>query len=132
MVCADIGLLYILTFVILMIDRNKPTQNGQSAMQLLEHVASLNPDLDDTQLFRACHLLSVNLPASGRIESLEEHWREIAMRLQAAADQQAAVTEELEALARTDPKHFTPDQVWVLVKAIKVLSQLLSFYTRSS
>ncbi len=91
----------------------------------------MQPELDCVELFRACHLLSVNLDHDGlHDENLEDHWREISMRLHAASDQQAAVTEELEMLATTDPKQFSPDQVWTLVKAIKVLSQLLSFYTR--
>lgn len=114
-----------------MIRKNQPA-DLQTAQNLLGQVAQLNPELDDAQLFRACHLLSVHLP-DGDVQDAQliEQWREISMRLQAASDQQAAVTEELESLATTDPKQFTPDQVWVLVKAIKVLSQLLSFYTRS-
>lgn len=107
-----------------------PAAELQTAVKLLENVARMSPELDQVQLFRACHLLSVNGDAEPTGENLETLWREISMRLQAASDQQAAVTEELEALAATDPRKFNPEQVWILVKAIKVLSQLLSFYTR--
>jgi hypothetical protein len=38
------------------------------------------------------------------------------------------MTEELETLARSDPQRFTPDQIWVLIRAIKVQSQILQLY----
>ena len=50
------------------------------------------------------------------------------LRLQAATDQHAAMTEELESLARSDPQRFTPDQIWILIRAIKVQSQILQLY----
>ncbi len=50
------------------------------------------------------------------------------LRLQAATDQHAAMTEELESLARSDPRKFSPEQIWVLIRAIKVQSQILELY----
>jgi hypothetical protein len=50
------------------------------------------------------------------------------MKLQAATDQHAAMTEELESLASGDPRQFTQDQIWVLIRAIKVQSQVLQLY----
>jgi hypothetical protein len=38
------------------------------------------------------------------------------------------MTEELESLARSDPRKFTPEQIWVLIRAIKVQSQILQLY----
>ena len=38
------------------------------------------------------------------------------------------MTQELEDLARSDPREFTPDQIWILIRAIKVQSQVLQFY----
>jgi hypothetical protein len=55
-------------------------------------------------------------------------WKEIHLRMQATADQHAAMTEELEHLARSDPKKFTSDQIWILIRAIKVQSQILQMY----
>ena len=40
----------------------------------------------------------------------------------------AAMTEELETLAQSDPHEFTPDQIWVLIRAIKVQGQILQLY----
>ena len=59
---------------------------------------------------------------------LTQTWREMGLRLQAATDQHQAMTEELENLARTDPLKFSADQIWVLIRAIKVQSQILQLY----
>ena len=40
----------------------------------------------------------------------------------------AAMTEELERLAASDPERFTQDQIWILIRAIKVQSQVLQMY----
>ena len=50
------------------------------------------------------------------------------MKLQAATDQHAAMTQELEDLANSDPEKFSRDQIWVLIRAIKVQSQVLQMY----
>ncbi len=62
-------------------------------------------------------------------EKFEKAWADIKLRLKACMDQHGAMSEEIETLACSDPKQYTPDQVWVLVRAIKVQSQLLQFYT---
>jgi hypothetical protein len=48
--------------------------------------------------------------------------------MQVATDQHEAMTEELEQLGNSDPQKFTQDQIWVLLRAIKVQSQLLEYY----
>ena len=48
--------------------------------------------------------------------------------LHAATDQHAAMTAELETLADSDPKQFDREQIWVLLRAIKVQSQILQMY----
>lgn len=55
-------------------------------------------------------------------------WREMGIRLQAATDQHAAMTEELEQIAGCDPRDFNAEQVWSLIRAIKVQSQVLQLY----
>jgi hypothetical protein len=35
-------------------------------------------------------------------------------------------------LARSDPQKFTPDQIWILIRAIKVQSQILQLYVGES
>lgn len=59
---------------------------------------------------------------------LSNAWQEMGLRLQVATDQHAAMTEELEELSQTDIKAFSAEQVWVLIRAIKVQSQILQLY----
>ena len=54
------------------------------------------------------------------------------LQFQAATDQHAAMTQELEDLACSDPREFSPDQIWILVRAIKVQSQVLRLYAGNS
>jgi hypothetical protein len=61
-------------------------------------------------------------------DTLAQAWKEVNLRMQATADQHAAMTEELENLAKSDPKKFTSDQIWILIRAIKVQSQILQLY----
>ena len=61
-------------------------------------------------------------------EQFLDAWDESSLRLQAATDQHAAVTEELETLADCDPSEFTVDQIWTLIRSIKVQNQLLTLY----
>ena len=50
------------------------------------------------------------------------------IRLQAATDQHAAMTEELERLAGSLTGKITAERVRVLLRAVRVQSQLLSLY----
>jgi len=61
-------------------------------------------------------------------DRLEQACRDAVMRHQFATDQHAAMAEELEALAASDPAKFDRDQIWILVRAIKVQSQVLQMY----
>ncbi|MBM4004673.1 MAG: hypothetical protein FJ295_15545 [Planctomycetes bacterium] len=99
--------------------------------KLAEKIEQLQPNAETRDVARLCLLLTntVTNPDCFQDESvLTNHWREIGLRIQAATDQHAAMTEELENLARSDPKRFTPDQIWVLIRAIKVQSQILQLY----
>lgn len=105
------------------------------AKKLIDQTASLDPSMDTGQLFRVCHLLCNSTEVIeghdlDNPEVLGDLWSEISLRLQAASDQHAAVTEELSSLATSDPSKFSPDQIWTLVKTIKVLNQILSLYTK--
>jgi len=98
---------------------------------LAKRIERLRPGADARDVARLCLLLS---NSAGDIELLEEDsmlataWKEMDLRLQAATDQHAAMTEELECLARSDPQKFSPDQIWILIRAIKVQSQILQLY----
>ncbi|ADB17705.1 hypothetical protein Psta_3040 [Pirellula staleyi DSM 6068] len=98
---------------------------------LAGRIERLQPGAITKDVARLCLLLA---NATGDVEQLNDDrtltaaWREMGLRLQAATDQHAAMTEELENLARTDPRKFTPEQIWVLIRAIKVQSQILQLY----
>ncbi|MCI0361272.1 MAG: hypothetical protein L0211_22550, partial [Planctomycetaceae bacterium] len=94
-------------------------------------IQRLQPEADTRDVARLCLLLSNSTDNVSRLEDdqhLTAAWREMGLRLQAATDQHAAMTEELESLAKSDPHRFTPDQIWVLIRAIKVQSQILQLY----
>lgn len=61
-------------------------------------------------------------------ERLSNAWNEMGFRLQAATDQHAAMTEELEGLASKVPEQFDVEDIWILIRAIKVQSQVLQLY----
>ncbi|MEO8498330.1 MAG: hypothetical protein ABI614_24980, partial [Planctomycetota bacterium] len=91
----------------------------------------IRPGADARDVARLCLLLS---NSASDIDQLAEDsrltsaWKEMDLRLQAATDQHAAMTEELEDLARSDPQKFNPEQIWILIRAIKVQSQILQLY----
>ncbi|XZE35523.1 hypothetical protein SH501x_001023 [Pirellulaceae bacterium SH501] len=47
------------------------------------------------------------------------------MRLQSLLEQQAAVAEELNQLAAGAPCEFEPNQIWILIRAIKAQSRIV-------
>ena len=80
---------------------------------------------------RLCLLLANevdNLDALRERVALQEAWKKMGLQLQLATDQHAAMTQELEDLAASDPEAFSQDQIWVLIRAIKVQSQVLQMY----
>ena len=99
--------------------------------QLAYRIEQLQPQAVPRDVARLCLLLTNQV---GDIEELADDqtlgdaWRDVACRLQAAADQHAAMTEELEALASRDPSELTPEQICVLIRAIKVQNQVLQLY----
>jgi len=98
---------------------------------LAERIERFRPGADPRDVARLCLLLSnsaEDIDLLAEDARLAEAWKEMDLRLQAATDQHAAMTEELESLARSDPQRFTPDQIWVLIRAIKVQSQILQLY----
>src|SRR5688572_27285715 len=99
--------------------------------QLAQQIERLQPQAETRDVARLCLLLANttdDVTKLGDERRLTDAWREAGLKLQLATDQHAAMTEELESLARSDPKKFTPDQIWVLIRAIKVQSQILQLY----
>lgn len=99
--------------------------------ELAAQIERMQPDANPQDVARLCLLLTTAVDKVEKLsdsEVLNETWRNAGLRLQAATDQHAAMTEELESLASSDPKQFSQDQIWVLVRAIKVQSQILQMY----
>jgi hypothetical protein len=102
-----------------------------NCQSLAENIQKLQPEASTQDVARLCLLLSNNsdeLDEYTEIEKLRIAWNEVGMKLQAATDQHAAMTQELEDLASSDPEKFSRDQIWVLIRAIKVQSQVLQMY----
>ncbi len=105
-----------------------------NCQELAGRIERLQPGADTRDVARLCLLLSNSVDAVDRLadeESLSDAWKQTGLRLQAATDQHAAMTEELDNLARSDPRKFTPAQIWILIRAIKVQSQILQLYVGS-
>ena len=102
-----------------------------NCQDLASRIQRLQPEADARDVARLCLLLA---NSTGDISKLDDDqvltaaWREMSLRLQAATDQHAAMTEELESVAKSDPHRFMPDQIWVLIRAIKVQGQILQLY----
>ena len=102
--------------------------NCQKLASLIE---GLNPETPPRDVARLCLLLSNSIEDLDELSDksrLSQAWNEMGLKLQMATDQHAAMTEELEALAKSDPQSFCPEQIWILVRAIKVQSQVLQLY----
>ena len=102
--------------------------------ELAEKVSLLDPELDQKDVSRLCLMLFNSIDEKKQLENdqvMIEAWNENKIRLQAATDQHAAMADELEKLSNSDPRKFSPDQIWVLVRAIKVQSQILRLYAGS-
>jgi len=98
---------------------------------LAVRIESLQPDAIPRDIARLCLLLTNYVECIEELEDddrLSEVWQEMGIRLQAATDQHAAMTAELEDLSQSDPDSFSMDQIWVLIRAIKVQSQVLQLY----
>lgn len=102
-----------------------------NCQELAARLERLQPAAAPRDVARLCLLLNNSPEGPDALtddERLCEAWQQVALRLQLAADQHAAVLQELEQLANSDPEKFTPDQIWILVRAIKVQAQLVAMY----
>ena len=99
--------------------------------ELAAQIERIQPTATPQDVARLCLLLTTsvdNIQNLADLQRLNEAWRDAGLKLQAATDQHAAMTMELEQLASSDPQAFSQDQVWVLIRAIKVQSQILQMY----
>ena len=99
--------------------------------ELAHKIEQLQPNASPREVARLCLLLANMVEDVNELKDesqLTIAWQRVGLQLHAATDQHEAMTEELEALAASDPKKFTSDQIWILLRAIKVQSQVLQFY----
>jgi hypothetical protein len=102
-----------------------------TCQELAGRIQQLQSEASPRDVARLCLLLANfvgDITELSDEQSLCQAWREMGIRLQAATDQHAAMTEELEQIASCDPRDFSADQIWVLIRAIKVQSQVLQLY----
>ena len=102
-----------------------------TCQELAAQIERLQPEAMPRDVARLCLLLTNYVNEIDTLEDAERltrAWQDIGMRLQAATDQHAAMTEDLEQLANQTPAQFSVEQIWVLIRAIKVQSQVLQLY----
>jgi hypothetical protein len=110
---------------------NQKTQNSLSCAELAQQIERLQPNAAAQDVARLCLLLTNtvdDLESLRQPHALHDAWKRTGLTLQVATDQHAAMTEELEDLAASDPESFSRDQIWILIRAIKVQSQVLQMY----
>ena len=98
---------------------------------LANRIETMQPEADVSDVARLCLLLANAVEDVEDLQDgviLTQAWNDMGLQLQAATDQHAAMTEELESLAASDPRQFDPEQIWILIRAIKVQSQILQLY----
>jgi len=105
--------------------------NKMTCAELAQRIERMQPSASPQDVARLCLLLSNSvgeLDALRDARSLGAAWKRAGLQLQVATDQHAAMTQDLEELAASDPMSFSQDQIWVLIRAIKVQSQVLQMY----
>ncbi len=99
---------------------------------LAKNLVRLQPDLAPIDVARLCLMIlnqCENIHDLDTENELVRAWKSACFRLDAAADQHAAVADELDKMCENGPIQFSPDQLWTLLRAVKVQSQLLELYT---
>ena len=106
-------------------------KNPCRCAELAQQIERLQPNASPQDVARLCLLLANSvddLPSLRDQRELHDAWKRTGLKLQVATDQHAAMTQELEDLAASDPQSFNQDQIWILIRAIKVQSQVLQMY----
>lgn len=99
--------------------------------ELASRIERLHPEAPPRDVARLCLLLANLVPDMKSLDcesQLTAAWQEMGIRLQAATDQHAAMTEDLGHLSGIPPEKFTIEDIWILIRAIKVQSQVLQLY----
>ena len=106
-----------------------------NCQQLAARLSSLQPELAPSDVARLCLLIFQNCPDPNQLSDeayLMDQWRSVAFRLEIASQQHLGLTEELENWCKDGPMQFSPDQLWTLIRGIKVQSNYLDLYIESN
>lgn len=112
--------------------RHRMAQSPMTCHDLAQRLLDLQPTLAAEDVARLSLLILTSTDDAQSLAdpaTLEAAWKNASFRLEAASDQHAAVAQELEDMCGDGPIQFSPDQLWVLLRAVKVQSQLLELYT---
>jgi hypothetical protein len=99
--------------------------------ELADRLQTLAPELSPIDVARLTLMLLIQNDDTDLLideSKLMSAWKNASFRLEAASDQHAAVADELDNLCGDGPIQFSPDQLWVLLRAVKVQSQILELY----
>jgi hypothetical protein len=99
--------------------------------ELAKSIEKLQPEALPHEVARLCLLLCNYVDDLDELKNedrLAQEWEHMQTRLQAITDQHAAMTADLEKLSRTNPQMLSFDQIMVLIRAIKVQSQVVQLY----
>jgi hypothetical protein len=99
--------------------------------ELAEKIERLQPEASPCEVARLCLLLCNYIDDIDELDDeqrLSQAWHDMLVRLEALTDQHAAMTADLEDLSRDSPSSLTIDQIMVLIRAIKVQSQVVQLY----
>jgi hypothetical protein len=99
--------------------------------RLIEQILDRMPLASQAEVFRMAMLVCQATPDLSDLEDtdvFDGRVRDISMQLSGHEDQHSAIAFELDSLACTEPCQFNVQHLWTLIRAIKVQSQLLSFY----
>lgn len=99
---------------------------------LAKRLSELQPELSQADIARLSLMIFMHYRDPNELADdavLMSAWKNATFRLEAASDQHAAVAEELDSICNNGPVQFSPDQLWVLLRAVKVQSQILELYT---
>lgn len=100
--------------------------------ELAERIQTLAPELSPIDVARLSLMVLTQTDDSDLLaddSKLRSAWKNASFRLEAASDQHAAVSDELDQLCGDGPIEFSPDQLWLLLRAVKIQGQILELYT---
>ena len=107
------------------------TQFTMNCQDLATRISQMDPTMQPVDVARLCLLMLIQDPPASTfddIDAFEKFWKQTVFRLEAAADQHGAVSRELVAFGEDAPVDFNPDQLWLLLRAVKVQGQVLEMY----